>query len=47
MWGDVMWALGSIPQVVSPSCCESDSSLRSETGLRSKGESEGVKERRV
>ena len=44
MWGDVAWALGSIPQVVSPRCCESDSGLRSETSPRSRGESEGARE---
>jgi len=39
-----MWALGSTLQVVSPRCCESDSGLRSETGPRSQGESEGARE---
>jgi len=44
---DVIWALGSTPQVVSPRCCESDSGLRSETGPRSEGESESAKERKT
>ena len=37
---------GLVLQVVSPRRCEFDSGLRSETGPRSRGESEGTRERK-